>query len=301
VQVASEIRERCANSGQSIEHLQRLWPNLECLLHTGVSIAPFAAELHALLGANVKFHELYAATEAFIATQDTDAPAAGLRLMSDLGVFFEFLPMSEFDDTRLPQLGGKAVPLDEVKAAVDYALILTTPSGLARYVLGDVVRFVSTEPPRLMYTGRTALRLNAFGEHVSEKEITDALVAVCSRNNWAIVNFHVAPLFVNNLTGQQRGRHEWWLELKPGTVATPTGPQIATALEVELQRVNADYAARRRSGIIEAPVVRLVMPGVFQHWLRYQERWGGQHRLARCRNDRAIADDLAQITNFARD
>ena len=300
-EVATELRQRCAASGQSIENLQRLWPNLECYLHTGQPIGPAAPELHALLGASVKFHELYAATEAFIAAQDTDAPAAGLRLMADLGVFFEFLPMSDFDETRLAQLGPKAVPLGGVKTGVDYAVIITTPGGLARYVLGDVVRFISTEPPRVIYSGRTTLQLHSFGEHVCEKELTDALVAVCSRHNWAIVNFHVAPLLSGSLTGQQRGRHEWWLELKPGTVATPTGPQIATGLDAELQRTNPEYAARRRSGIIEPPVVRLVMPGVFEHWLRYQERWGGQHRLARCRNDRAIANELAQITNFARD
>ena len=298
--VAADLRERCANSGQPIQHLQRLWPNLECLVHTGLPIGPFAEELHALLGADVKFHEVYAATEGFIATQDSDAHAAGIRLMADLGVLFEFLPMSEYDELRLAQLGPKAVPLRQVKPGLDYALVMTTPGGLARYVVGDIVRFVTTQPARLVYRGRTDLRLNAFGEHVCAGDLTDALVSVCSRNKWTLVNFHVAPILPNTLTGQ-RGRHEWWIELKAGTVATPTGPQIASAVETELLRVNADYATRRKSAALEAPVVRLVMPGVFEHWLRYQERWGGQHRLARCRNDRAIADSLAQVTNFARD
>lgn len=297
-----ELRQRCANGGQPIEHLQKLWPNLECLVHTGSSVAPYAAELHQLFGAAVKFHEVYATSEAFIATQDTDAPAAGLRLMADLGVFFEFLPMADFDETRIAQLGAKAVPLSGVSVGIDYAIVLTTPGGLVRYVLEDVVRFVSTEPPRLLCRGRTTLRLHALGENVCERELTDALVAVCARSNWTIANFHVAPLFANHLTGSQRGgRHEWWLELKPGTVATPTGPHIALGVDAELQRTNPDYAARRKANAVEAPIVRLVMPGVFEHWLRYQERWGGQHRLARCRNDRAIADELAHITNFARD
>lgn len=135
-----------------------------------------------------------------------------------------------------------------------------------------------------------------------EKDLTDALVAVCSRHNWTIVNFHVAPLFAQgNLTGQNRGRHEWWIELQPGTVATPIGPQIAAELEVELQRSNPDYAAKRKAGAIESPTVRLVMPGVFKHWLRFKGRWGGQHKFPRCRGDRVIAAELAQITNFARD
>lgn len=297
-----ELRQRCAEDGKQLTPLQKLWPNLECLVHTGSSVAPYAGELRELFGTSVKFHEVYAATEGFIAAQDTDAPAAGLRLMADLGVFFEFLPMSDFDESRIAQLGTKAVPLSDVTAGIDYAVVLTTPGGLVRYVLEDVVRFVSTEPPRLLHRGRTTLRLHALGENVCERELTDAIVAVCSRSNWTIANFHVAPLFANHLTGSHRGgRHEWWLELKPGTVATPTGPQIALGVDAELQRTNADYAARRKTSAVEAPIVRLVMPGVFEHWLRYQERWGGEHRLARCRNDRAIADELAHITNFARD
>jgi len=300
-QFATELYARYAQSGQPIRDLQQIWPNLEVFVHSGATIAPFAAELHALLGPAVKFHETYVATEAFVATQDTDAPAAGLRLMADLGVFFEFLPLSEFDDARVSQLGAKAVSLDAAQPGVDYALIVTTPGGLVRYVMEDVVRFITTAPPRLIHRGRTTLRLHAFGENVLEREIVEALVAVCSRNQWSIVNFHVAPLLTNNLTGQQRGRHEWWVELKAGTISTPTGPQIAGGLDGELQRCNPDYAAKRKAGILDVPFVRLVMPGVFEHWQRYQQRWGAQHRFGRCRNDRSIADDLAQITNFARD
>jgi hypothetical protein len=164
-----------------------------------------------------------------------------------------------------------------------------------------VVRFVSVAPPRLLYVGRTKLQLSAFGEHVIEKEVTDSLVGLCQRRGWTIVNFHVAPLFMNTNTGQVRGRHEWWIELKPGTVATPTGPQMAAELDAELRRLNDDYDAKRKGGGLDAPFVRLVMPGVFEHWLRYQGKWGGQHKMPRCRSDRVIADELAQITNFARD
>jgi hypothetical protein len=222
--------------------------------------------------------------------------------MPDMGLFFEFLPMADFDEAHIELMGPKAVPLEGVKTGIDYAIIVTTEGGLARYILGDVVRFTSTEPPRLIYIGGTTLRLNAFEENVTEREATDALVAVCRRRGWTIVNFHIAPLISPGLiTRQQRGRHEWWIELRPGTVATPTGPQMAADLDVELQQANAGYAARRQSGILEPPTVRLVMPGVFEHWLRFHQKWGGQHKMPRCRSDRQVADELATVTNFARD
>jgi len=218
--------------------------------------------------------------------------------LAGAGLFFEFLPMSSYDASRLADLGSKAVPLEGVKPGVNYALLVTTPAGLCRYVIGDIVRFISTEPPRLLCVGRIELRLNEFGENAVGKDINDTLAEVCARHGWQVVNFHVAPVVAKKFTGQIRGRHEWWLELKPGTIETPTGPVIAPELDAGLARINADYAARRASGVMEPPVVRLLMPGVFETWMRRRGRWGGQYKMPRSRSDREIADELAQIARF---
>ncbi|MFH1496325.1 MAG: GH3 auxin-responsive promoter family protein, partial [Verrucomicrobiota bacterium] len=213
-------------------NLQALWPNFECLIHGGVPVAPFADELRAICGPGVNFHEVYPASEGFIAAQDADS-ALGLRLMCDAGIHYEFLPMDQYHEDRLELLGPRTVPLSGVKAGVDYALVMTTPAGLCRYLIGDIVRFVSTDIPRLVYAGRTKLQLSAFGEHVIEKELTDALTTVCQRHKWKVVNFHVAPVFVNALAGARRGHHEWWVELKPLSMETPTGPVLAAELDAE--------------------------------------------------------------------
>ncbi len=280
--------------------LQSIWPNLECIVHGGVPLAPFLEELRHVAGSSVNFHEVYPASEGFIAAQDAE-PADGLRLLAEQGVFFEFLPLRDFDDTLPSALGAKALPLDGVRAGEDYVLLLTTPAGLTRYVLGDIVRITSTQPPRLIYVGRTRLQLNALGEHVGEKELTDALAGVCNRHGWSLVNFHVAPLFATSLTGHRTGRHEWWVELKPGTIETPTGPLLAAALDRDLSTLSRNYAAKRKSGGLEAPFVRLVMPGFFAHWLRHHGKWGGQHKMPRCRSDRHIADELTAMACFNAD
>lgn len=298
--LAAAVLQRAANGKARPTHLQAVWPNFECLVHGGVPIAPFADELRLACGLGVNFHEVYPASEAFIAAQDAES-SQGMRLIADAGVFYEFLPLADYDENRLVELGPKAVPLAGVQPGVDYVLLLTTPAGLTRYVIGDVVRFTGTAPHRLIYVGRTRLQLSAFGEHVIEKEVTDSLLNVCHRQGWTIVNFHVAPVFANTLTGQTRGRHEWWIELRPGTVATPTGPLLAAELDVELQRLNEDYEAKRRGGGMDAPSVRLVMPGVFEQWMRSRGKWGGQNKMPRCRSDRAIADELAQLTRFKTD
>lgn len=298
--LAEGLRGEAKQHGKVVAHLQELWPQLECLIHGGVPIGPYVDELRTAFGPTIHFHEVYPASEAFIAAQDADA-ASGLRLMVDAGVFYEFLPLAEFDENRLGELGAKAVSLEGVQTGVDYVLLMTTPAGLCRYVIGDVVRFISTTPARLIYVGRTKLQLSAFGEHVIEKELTDALLTVCQRNGWNIVHFHTAPLFMNSLVGKNRGRHEWWIELRTQTTKTPTGPLLAAELDVELIRLNDDYEAKRKGGGLEPPLVRLVMPGVFEQWMRQNGKWGGQNKLPRCRSDRQIADQLAKIARFADD
>jgi hypothetical protein len=259
-------------------------------------LGPFAEELKVLAGPGVTFHEVFPASEGFIAAQDTDS-TAGLRLIADAGLFFEFIPMREFSEDRLSGMGMRALPLAEVRTGVDYAVVITTPAGLCRYVIGDVVRFTSLEPYRIIYVGRTRLQLSAFGEHVIEKELTDALLTVCQRHGWTIANFHVAPWF-SEAGGGERGRHEWWIELRTPTKTTPTGTIIATELDAELQRLNADYAGKRQGDALDQPIVRLVMPGLFEQWMKAAGKWGGQGKMPRCRSDRHIADELATIARF---
>jgi hypothetical protein len=300
LELAGMIRARAAAKGKPPRSLRDIWPNLECFVHWGIPVDPFQEDLRTLLGASVHFHEVYSSTEAFVAAQDATAQE-GLRVIADAGVFYEFLPIADYDPSRLKQLGKKTVPLSEVATGVDYATVLTTPSGFARYVSGDVVRFVSTKPARLLCMGRTGLRLDSFGEQVCERELTEALSILCRRNGWTIVNFHVAPLTTDGSLGRVRGRHEWWVELKAGTTITPTGPIMAPELDAELVRLNPAYRSKRESGVLEAPFVRLVMPGVFEQWSRFHGRWEGQSKMPRCRSDRSIADELGGALQFAKD
>ena len=297
---AEQLQKRAANEKLPAETLKAVWPKLECLMHYGIPVGPFYDQLRRAAGPGVVFHEIYSTAEALIAAQDAE-PGSGLRLIEDAGVFYEFLPLEEYHESLPLSLGAKALSMDQVRTGEDYVLVLTTPAGLCRYILGDVIRFISIEPPRLILIGRTDLRLNSFEENVTEKDLTDSLTAVCQRHNWTITNFHVAPLFSSSLIGQSRGRHEWWIELQPGTAETPTGPILAAKLDGELQNRSAGYAVKRQRGPIEPPVVRLVIPGFFAHWMRHQGKWGGHEKMPRCRGDRTIAAEFSAIACFNAD
>jgi len=289
--LAEELRRRASQRGRSAASLSELWPGLRCLVHGGVPIAPYLTELRAVLGAGVGFHEVYPASEGFVAAQDGES-GAGMRLFCDAGIHYEFLPLHAYDESRLAELGPKTLPLEGVEAGVDYVLIMSTPAGLSRYVIGDVVRFVSTEVPRLVYSGRTRLQLSAFGEHVIERELTECIASCVSNRGIQVANFHVAPVFVDLAAGVSRGRHEWWVAIR-GDAARQLDPTLlAVELDAELSHRNDDYAAKRAGGGLDLPVVRLVPPSVFEDWQKSVGKWGGQNKMPRCRSDREVADGL---------
>jgi hypothetical protein len=284
-------RQALLESGREITTLKEIWPNLECLVHGGVPVSPFADELRHAYGESINFHEVYPASEGFIAAQDAE-PEAGLRLLTDRGLFFEFLPFADYNESNL----DRAVPLAGARTGVDYVLLLTTPAGLVRYVIGDVVRFISIEPPRIVYAGRTKLQLSAFGEHVIERELTESITRVCRQHGITAVNFHVAPQFPDPRLGRLLGRHEWWIELRPMVGrAEPDPSGIAADLDRELALCNDDYAAKRSGRGLLPPLVHFVRTGLFEDWLKRVGKWGGQSKTPRCRSDRLIADDLGRL------
>lgn len=291
--LAEALRRVAAAEGLPCATLRDLWPELRCFVHGGVPLAPYVDELRATLGEGISFHEVYPASEGFIAAQD-GAADEGLRLFCDAGIYYEFVPFSEYDEARLPALAEHAVPLEGVRTGVDYVLVMSTPAGLSRYIIGDVVRFLSTDEPRLVYSGRTRLQLSAFGEHVIERELTATLAACVSSRQLQVADFHVAPVFVDQSAGVARGCHEWWIALRSECPGLDPNA-LARELDAELARRNDDYAAKRVGGGLDLPEVRLVAPSVFSEWQKRSGKWGGQNKMPRCRSDRAIADGLSDI------
>lgn len=294
--LAEALRRQADEAGLAVGRLRDLWPNLKCLVHGGVPIEPFVAELRNALGDDLDFHEVYPASEGFIAAQDAER-ALGLRLFADAGIFYEFAPLEDYDETAPEQLASSAVPLEDVETGRDYVLLMTTPGGLCRYIIGDVVRFTGTEVPRLVYAGRTKLQLSAFGEHVIERELTEALVEAAAIHGINVANFHVAPLFVSQNEGIRRGRHEWWIAVR-GEARRMSEELLSLSLDRSLAQRNDDYDAKRKGGGLDQPLVRLVGPEVFEAWMKSNGKWGGQNKMPRCRSDRQIADGLAKIESM---
>jgi hypothetical protein len=257
------------------------WPGLAGFIHGGHAVAPFLPGLREHLPAGTRLLEVYPASEAFIAvgsrawTLDEPGPPA-LDLLTDHGVFLEFLP----------QDGGTVVGPERLAADRVYRVVITTPGGLVRYQLGDLVLGVA--PGQVRVAGRIKTRISVFGEHVEGLHLDAALVAACAATGAIASHYHVAPLLAAEDCG--RGRHEWWVEFaRPPADAG----MFAEAIDRHLRRTVLDYDAHRAGGQLLAPALAVVPDGTFHRHLARAGKLGGQHKVPQAWSDRRIADALA--------
>jgi hypothetical protein len=275
-----------ANAGRKVT-ARDAYPNLDLLIHGGVNFKPYRARFEEFLADGAELREVYPASEGFIALQD-ETPADGLRLLLDNGIFFEFVPLEELDSSNPTRHW-----IETVEPGVNYAIVLTTCSGVWSYVIGDTVRFVSTNPPRILITGRTSYSMSAFGEHLIGEEVEDAVAAAAQSIGAAVTDFSMGAVFPK--APGDLGGHLYVVEFAqtppPAAVA-----QFASVIDETLKRRNDDYRAHRAEGFgMKAPEVRPVPPGSFAAWMKSRGRLGGQNKVPRIINDQ---DLFATLRDF---
>lgn len=267
-----------------------IWPGLRLIVHGGTKFDPYRDLFRRECGSDiVTFCDVYPSSEGFIATEDHRYPQL-LRLVPDHDIFFEFVPLSEFDSNgKLPPFPVRHT-MANVQTGVPYAILLTTCAGFWSNLLGDTVEFESVNPPLLRFTGRTKFFLSAFGEHLIQEEV-DSAVAIAARNCGVLtVDHHVGPLFPDD--PKSPGKHLYLVEFRDGPPADVN--RFALEIDRELIRLNEDYAAHRKNDLtMFAPEVRVVPPGGFGEWMKSRGRYGGQNKVPRMDNDGTITKQLA--------
>ena len=267
------------------DNILEVWPNLELFTHGGVSFEPYKEQYARLIPKkNMNYLETYNASEGFFAIQD-QPDSKEMLLMLDYGIFYEFIPMDQIDLEN-----PKAVHIDDVEKGKNYAIVITTNSGLWRYMIGDTVVFTSLYPHRIKITGRTKHFINAFGEEVIIENAEKALKEACLKTNAEIKEYTAAPVFMDE---NQKGSHEWLIEFDrmPDNVE-----EFRDVLDVSLQAANSDYEAKRYKNItLEKPVLTIAKDGLFYNWLKNKGKIGGQNKVPRLANNRQYVDELLEL------
>jgi hypothetical protein len=278
------LQKALETTGKS--NLLEVWPNAEVYFHGGVSFEPYKEQYKKLFPKDsFKYYEIYNASEGFFAIQDQNG-SDELLLMLDYGIFYEFIPMDTFGT-----LNQRVIRLNQVELHKNYALVITTNSGLWRYLIGDTIRFTSLNPYRIKVTGRTKHHINVFGEELMVENTDTALAKTCKTFNCEMVDYTVAPIFMTN---NQKGAHEWIVEFKnpPEDIA-----KFTQALDENIQALNSDYEAKRYNNMTLNPLVlHVARPHLFYDWLKQQDKLGGQHKVPRLSNERTYLEQLLQLT-----
>ena len=266
--------------------LAALFPNLEMVVHGGVTFTPYRHRFESLLaGTGAELREVYPASEGFIAMADR-GPGDGLRLIVDNGLFLEFVPEAELGATNPTRHW-----LGTAETGVNYALVLSTCAGLWGYVLGDTVRLVERDPPRVLITGRTRQTLSAFGEHLIVEELDAAVATAATAIGVDVTDYTVAPILPEE-TGAV-GHHLFVVEPAGDGPGADARARFAETIDQVLAGRNADYRTHRAEGFgMGAPQVRWVPPGAFAAWMKRRGRLGGQNKVPRVLTDQAQIDDL---------
>ncbi len=267
------------------KNLLEIWPNLEVYFHGGVSFDPYREQYKKILpNANFQYYEIYNASEGFFAIQDLNN-SNDLLLMLDYGIFYEFIPMHSFGKPN-----QRIIRLCDVEVNVNYAIIITTNSGLWRYQIGDTIRFTSTKPYKIRVTGRTKHHINVFGEELIIENSDNAIAMACQITNSEIIDYTVAPIF---MVDKEKGGHEWIIEFRK---KPEDFDNFKLVLDQSLQSLNSDYEAKRRNNMtLNPPVINIARPNLFHDWLKKQDKLGGQHKIPRLSNQREYVDQLKEM------
>ena len=269
------------------QHLQEVWPNIEVFFHGGVAFTPYRKQYEQLITTpHMHYMETYNASEGFFGLQ-SDPTDPSMLLMLDYGVFYEFIPMDEFDNPH-----PTVVPLTGVQVGVNYAMVITTSCGLWRYIIGDTVKFTSTNPYKFVITGRTKSFINAFGEELIVDNAEQGLAYACQKTGAEVLEYSAAPVFMD---GNAKCRHQWLIEFS----RQPDNLQaFAQALDSKLQQLNSDYEAKRYKDItLQHLEVIQARAGLFNDWLKSRGKLGGQHKVPRLSNSRTTMEQLLRFAD----
>ncbi|MDF4202053.1 GH3 auxin-responsive promoter family protein [Maribacter sp. SA7] len=264
------------------ENLFQVWENLEVYFHGGVNFNPYKEQYKKILPkSDFRYYEIYNASEGFFAIQDRNG-ADDLLLMLDYGIFYEFIPMDVYGSFK-----EEAIPLWEIELSKNYAIIITTNSGLWRYKIGDTIRFTSKSPYRIKVTGRTKHHINVFGEELIIENAEEALKIACAKTEAEIIDYTAGPVF---MVGKEKGAHEWIMEFR-------TFPKDFDAFveifDNALKSLNSDYEAKRLNNItLNMPRVHKARKNLFYDWLKKNDKLGGQHKIPRLSNKRDYLEEL---------
>ena len=278
---ANKVLEK---SGKS--NLHEVWPNFELYMHGGIQFSPYKNFFDKLFPKGINYLETYNASEGFFGVQDVPGEQ-GMLLMLDYGIYYEFIPLKSLSDSKPISLS-----LLEVKMNKDYALVISTNSGLWRYLIGDTIRFTSLSPFRIIITGRTKHFMNSFGEELMVHNADKAIQIACDKTHSDYFEYTAAP---KHRCSKIDAYHEWLVEFN---IPPKDLEFFIDIFDTELMTLNSDYEAKRhKSMILQKPRIHIARKRLFYDWMKQKGKLGGQNKIPRLSDNRIYLEELLKMNS----
>lgn len=164
-------------------------------------------------------------------------------------VFYEFVEREAWDRGEPDYL-----TVEQLQSGCGYYLIVTTPDGLYRYFMNDVLRVTGfhNRTPRLRFLQKGRGVTNITGEKVSETQVLEAVQEAERRLGFA-------SCFFTMLADEQAAAYRLLLEPAGRLPCSVTG--LADRIDQSLRHLNIEYAAKRDSGRLRSLRVEMLRPG----------------------------------------
>jgi hypothetical protein len=265
-----------------VKTIHDIWPNLRIYVSGGVAVSPYLSTFEKLTSHPLYYCDSYLASEGYIAYQATPMPGGPMKLITDNGIYFEFVPFNDdnFDGDGNLKEKPQTFTINQVEEGVEYAILLSTCAGAWRYLIGDVVKFTSVDEAEIVITGRTKHFLSLCGEHLSVDNMTKALNLSCDEMGLEINEYCVLGIKHQGLFA-----HKWYL----GCDEKIDTELMKQKIDAHLKVLNDDYRVERTSALKDI-FVETLPSKMFVEFLHHKGKVGAQTKFPRVLKGKTLTE-----------
>lgn len=254
-----------------LKNIHEIWPNFQLCLHGGIELGVYKEKIEALCDRPIKFLNTYLASEGYFAYQ-IDSELEEMKLLTKNGIYYEFIDKKNFKDVQDNNLNFPTLDWCQIEKGKEYGLVISTNSGLWRYIIGDTIVFTNNELSSIKFHGRIQQTMSAVGEHLSLSNLTYA-----AQKTAQLLNIDISEFCVYYDSAKKQ--HQWYM----GSMHYKDPALVSKVLDEELKELNDDYKYLRNY-ILEQPEVKILPIVKFYEFLKQQNKMGGQNKFPRVLN-----------------
>ena len=226
------------------------WPDLKLIgCWKGGTVGQFGKQLHDWCAPGLVLRDTgYMSSEAHVSIPITDDGSEGLLTIHTN--VFEFVPEHEWG-----QAGARALFADELEVGGTYQILLTTPAGLYRYAINDVIEVVGMHggAPLIRFLRKGRDVVNIHGEKVSANQVISAMEAATAETGARVSHYMVVPDIAQS-------RYALYVEFEGAPVGEAA---LIGSFEAHLGALNHVYRGAVHNAILAPAVLRVMRGGWF--------------------------------------